>query len=195
MSTRNAAVFLDRDGVLLEDRDLLVSPAELRVLPTVPEALRSLKKAGFQLVVVTNQAVVARGLIDEQRLCEIHDQMRQLLEEAGAPALDAVYYCPHHPEATLPAYRTRCECRKPMPGMILRAASEHHLNLPASFLVGDRMTDVAAGIRAGCRSILVRSGKHTAPPIVTTEPMDPELQPQFACDDLRQAAAWILEQP
>jgi D-glycero-D-manno-heptose 1,7-bisphosphate phosphatase len=195
MNTFAAAVFLDRDGVLLEDCDSLVSSTGIRILPGVPGALQRLKRAGFRLIVVSNQAVVARGLVSEHELRTIHSEMERLLMEAGAPALDAVYFCPHHPEATLLQYRLVCECRKPSPGMILRASEEHGLNLAASFLVGDRMTDVMAGIRAGCRSVLVRTGKHTAPPIVTAEPLNPSVQPDLECADLDQAASWILEQP
>ena len=194
MDTPAAAVFLDRDGVLLEDRDLVVSPADLHILPGVPGALRKLKRAGFRLIVVTNQAAVARGLLSEQQLSEIHVEMCRRLVGAGAPPLDAVYFCPHHPEATLPNYRVACECRKPKPGMILRASYEHGLNLAASFLVGDRLTDVLAGTRAGCRSVLVRTGKHLDAPIVTAEPVDANVRADQECADLEQAAEWILEQ-
>jgi D-glycero-D-manno-heptose 1,7-bisphosphate phosphatase len=195
MNTPAAAVFLDRDGVLVEDRDVLVSSAGFRILPGVPAALTKLKRAGFRLIVVSNQAVVARGLLSEQELEALHVEMGRLLVEAGAPPLDAVYFCPHHPEASLGEYRVACECRKPKPGMLMRAAAEHNLNLAASFMVGDRMTDIVAGARAGCRAVLVRTGKHAAPPIVAAEPVDASVQPDQECADLDQAASWILEQP
>ena len=166
MKLLRAAVFLDRDGVLIEDRGLLVDPAGIHILPGVPTALRKLKEAGFFLAVVSNQAVVARGLISPSDLDALNARIRGLLEAAGAPPLDAAYFCPHHPEAALPQYRVICDCRKPRPGSLLRAAREHGLDLPASFMVGDRMTDVAAGAAAGCRTVLVQTGQHDAPPIV-----------------------------
>jgi D-glycero-D-manno-heptose 1,7-bisphosphate phosphatase len=191
----HAAVFLDRDGVLIEDREVLTRPDEIRVLPGVAEGLRRLKAAGFALIVITNQAVVARGRITEEQLGEIHAEMRRLLERAGAPPLDAIYYCPHHPEAALPEYRTACQCRKPRPGLILRAAVERDLDLPRSVLVGDRITDIIAGQRAGCRTVLVESAATGAPPIVTLEPMDESLRPDYVCSDLVAAADWIRSLP
>lgn len=192
---RVAAVFLDRDGVLIEDRDLLVDAAQIRILEGVPEALTRLHAAGFRLVVVSNQAVVARGLITECQLDAIHARMQALLQQAGAPPLDAIYSCPHHPEATLPEYRLACECRKPRPGMLLRAAREHRLDLCESVLVGDRLTDVAAGSRAGCRTVLVKTAQTEAPPIVTADPLDDPPQPDFVCANLSAAADWILRTP
>ncbi len=195
MTDRHAAVFLDRDGVLIEDRDLLVAPAEIHVLADAPAALTRLHEAGFRLVVVSNQAVVARGLITERDLDAIHARMRELLRQAGSPELDAIYYCPHHPDANLPAYRLTCDCRKPRPGMLLRAAREHNLDLRASFLVGDRLTDVAAGVRAGCRTVLVKTRQSEAPPIVTADPLDDLPQPDFVCESLAAAADWIVRAP
>lgn len=192
---RRAAVFLDRDGVLIEDRDLLVDSAQIRVLEGVPEALNRLRAAGFRLVVVTNQPVVARGLITERELDAIHARMQELLEQAGSPPLDAIYSCPHHPNATLPEYRVACDCRKPRPGMLRSAASEHGLDLGASFLVGDRLTDVAAGARAGCRTVLVTSRHTYSPPIVTPDPLDDLPQPDFVCANLAAAVDWILRSP
>lgn len=192
---RRAAVFLDRDGVLIEDRDLLVDAAQIRVLEGVPEALNRLRAAGFRLVVVTNQPVVARGLITQRALDAIHARMQELLQQAGSPPLDAIYSCPHHPQATLPEYRVACDCRKPRPGMLLSAACEHGLDLGASFLVGDRLTDVAAGSRAGCRTVLVESRHTAAPPIVTPDPLDDLPQPDFVCANLAAAADWILRAP
>jgi D-glycero-D-manno-heptose 1,7-bisphosphate phosphatase len=218
MQLLRAAVFLDRDGVLIEDRGLLVDPAGIRILPGVPAALRKLKEAGFFLAVVSNQAVVARGLISPRDLDALNTRIRGLLEAAGAPPLDAAYFCPHHPEAALPRYRVVCDCRKPRPGSLLRAAREYGLDLAASFMVGDRMTDIAAGTAAGCRTVLLETGQHDAPPIVTAltqgaltpcpSPADhcyamvPDLRsvpggeegcrPNHTCADLPAAAEWIL---
>jgi D-glycero-D-manno-heptose 1,7-bisphosphate phosphatase len=188
----HSAVFLDRDGVLVEDRDLLVHAEDLRVLAGVAEALGRLKAAGFRLIVITNQAVVARGMITEAAVVEIHRQMSRLLELAGAPPLDAFYFCPHHPQATLPEYRVECDCRKPRHGSLLRAAREQDLDLAASFMVGDRITDVICGQGAGCQTVLLQSPASAALPIVTLEPIDASVRPDYICPDLRTAADWIL---
>ena len=189
---RRAAVFLDRDGVLVEDRGLLIDPAELRIPDGVPSGLRRLKEAGFRLIVVSNQTVVARGVITPEGLEAIHAQMLRLLEEAGAPRLDAVYCCVHHPDADLPEYRVRCDCRKPRPGSLLRAAEEHGLDLAASFLIGDRVTDIAAGAAAGCRTVLLRRPGEESPPATSAEPPEGWPQPDCVCPDLSAAAEWIL---
>jgi D-glycero-D-manno-heptose 1,7-bisphosphate phosphatase len=188
-----AAVFLDRDGVLIEDRNLLTRAEDICVLAGVPQALGSLKQAGFRLIVVSNQSVVARGLLTEPQLATLHAELLRLLQRAGAPKLDAIYVCPHHPEATVPAYRVECECRKPRPGSLHRAAREHGLDLARSFMVGDRITDIITGVRAGCRTVLITSGMQTAPPIATLEPIDCSVRPDYTCADLPAAAEWILQ--
>lgn len=193
MDPKRRCVFLDRDGVLVEDRGLLVEPGDFRILAGVPQALRRLHEAGFVLVAVSNQAVVARGLISEAGLEVLHGHLGQLLRQQGAPLLDGFYSCPHHPAATLPAYRTDCACRKPRPGLLLRAAQELGLDLAGSYMVGDRPSDLQAGHRAGCRSIWVQSGRHADRPIESPEAPDPEVPVAFTCNSLLEAAAWILE--
>lgn len=188
----NRAVFLDRDGVLVEDVDLLVHPSELRLLEGVPAALNRLHSAGFRLVVVSNQSVVARGLVSEAAMDCIHEELKKLIRKAGGPDLDAVYFCPHHPNATLPAYRMECECRKPRPGLLLGAAREHDLDLPSSFMVGDRPSDILAGARAGCRTIWVRTGRHLDPPIQSPDLIHEKVTPTWTCAGLSAAAGWIL---
>jgi len=186
-------VFLDRDGVLVEDQGLLTKAEDIRILPGVPEALALLHGAGFALVVVSNQAVVARGLLSEADLLTLQGAVESHLRAAGAPALDGFYYCPHHPSATLAAYRLDCPCRKPRPGLLLRAAEELNLDLPASYMVGDRPTDLQAGHRSGCRSIWVQSGRHGDPPIESSDALDDGIAPAHVCDSLAAAAHWILE--
>ena len=188
----NRAVFLDRDGVLIQDVDLLIKPSQVQTLAGVPDALHRPAAAGFRLIVVTNQTVVARGLATEAEVDEVNSTIVRLLVEQGAPPMDAIYVCPHHPGATVPAYRIECECRKPRPGMLLRAAKDLNLNLGASFLVGDRITDIIAGAKAGCRTVMVQSGLHTAPPIQTVEPIDAAIQPDWICANLSAAVEWIL---
>lgn len=190
--SRRRAVFLDRDGVLIQDVDALVRPADIAVLAGVPSALARLAGAGYALVVITNQTVVSRGLASEEDVGRLHEAMIPLLRQAGAPRLDGVYVCLHHPNATIPAYRMDCECRKPRPGLLVRAASELGLDLPRSTMVGDRVSDVVAGALAGCSTVLVRTGAHGAPMIESSLELADVPSPDYACADLAEAADWIL---
>lgn len=187
------AVFLDRDGVIIEDIHLLTKRSQIRLYPEAPQAIQSLRRAGFKVIVVSNQPVVARGLATESEVSEINEAIQTLLIQAGGSPVDAFYFCPHHPNATLSAYRLDCACRKPRPGLLLQAVREHNLELPASFMIGDRLTDIVAGQAAGCRTVLVQTGMHTAKPIETPDPLDTSVQPDFTCANLQQAAHWILE--
>lgn len=171
----------------------MTDPGQIRIRQEVPSALKLLRQAGFRLIVVTNQTVVARGLVSEHDVARINDLMEDLLVKAGAPRFDDCYICPHHPSATLPAYRRDCECRKPKPGMLLQAAREHALELSASFMIGDRITDIIAGDRAGCRTVLLKTGAHLLPAIETSEPVDESIKPHFSCSSLEEAARWILK--
>lgn len=186
------AVFLDRDGVLIEDVDLLVSQDQVHLIRGAAEGVKALRESGFLVVVVSNQTVVARGLATEADVCAVHGHIQRLLLIEGTTAIDRFYYCPHHPNATLPEYRIACTCRKPRPGMLLSAADDLSIDLSASYMIGDRMSDVAAGQRAGCQTILVQSGRHLDPPIESPDPISSSCQPDFVCTDLRQAAEWIL---
>jgi D-glycero-D-manno-heptose 1,7-bisphosphate phosphatase len=148
------AVFLDRDGTLIAEVGYLGDPDGVDVLPGVPEALRRLRDAGFALVVVSNQAGVARGYFTEHDVLAVNSRVAEALESEGI-RLDAWHYCVHHPDFGDP-----CECRKPEPGMLRRAARELDLDLSRSWIVGDHPSDAEAGRRAGARGILVLSG-HT----------------------------------
>lgn len=183
--SRARAVFLDRDGVLVRDVHHLVMPEQLELLPGVPEALRRLRGAGWRLIVVTNQSVVARGWISEEELQGIHRVLQDQLDSHGA-ALDALYYCPHHPSGAVPAYRLACQCRKPAPGLLLRAAREWAIDLRASVVVGDALSDVEAGRRAGTRTVLIRSSE-------IAEERDEGPAPDYVARDLPDASRWILE--
>ena len=186
------AIFLDRDGVILEDNGCALTELDLIPLLGIAEALGLLKAAGYALVLVTNQAVVARGLISEAQLNELHTQLQSMLVTLGAPHLDAIYACPHHPNATDPAYRQICECRKPRPGLLLSAAKEHDIDLSQSFMIGDRFSDIVAGQSAGCKSILVTTGQHLAPPIQSGEKAPLTTKADHVCPDLLSAAHWII---
>lgn len=161
MSELRPAIFFDRDGTLTVEKDWIVRPDELELLPGAAEAVRAARDAGYATVVVTNQSAVARGMIDEAELAAIHAHLAELLAARGA-ALDAVYACPHHPTEGVGARKVECECRKPKPGLLLRAARELGLDLARSFIVGDAERDVAAGAACGVRGILVATGKGAA---------------------------------
>lgn len=189
MSAR--AVFLDRDGVLVEDRGPLVDRSQIRVLPGVARALRDLHDAGHRLFVVSNQTVVARGLLDEAEVRALHAEIQRALVVDGAPVLDGFYFCPHHPHADVARYRGTCDCRKPSPGLIAQACAEHGLDATTSVMVGDRPSDIVAGARAGCRTVWVQTGRHVDAPIVVDGGFE-AATPDHACADLEAAARWIL---
>lgn len=150
----DAAVFLDRDGTLTQDTGYPHRPEELRMLPGAAEALRALRSMGYRLIVVTNQSGLARGIFTEDDLQAYHAELERRLAAAGA-RLDAVYWCPHHPEGSVERWRRVCACRKPLPGLILQAARDHRIDLAASFLVGDAPRDAEAARAAGCTPILM----------------------------------------
>jgi D-glycero-D-manno-heptose 1,7-bisphosphate phosphatase len=185
------AVFLDRDGVLIEDHGPLVDAEDISVAAGAAQALRRLAAAGFKIVVVSNQTVVARGLLDPEEMLALQGQVEQRLCAAGAAPLDGFYFCPHHPNATVPAYRCRCDCRKPAPGLLLEAAAALGIDLTRSVMIGDRPSDVLAGKRAGCRTIQVTCGRHLDAPIEVTGGFTPP-DPDHLCADLDQAATHIL---
>ncbi len=152
------AAFLDRDGVLNEERAFVCRREDFVLLPGAIEALARLQAAGYRRIVVTNQSGIARGLYSEQDYQALTDHLRQRLRAAGV-TLDAIEYCPHLPDAPLPQYRLDCACRKPRPGMLLRASGALDIDPAASFLVGDRLSDVQAGRAAGVgKCFVVRSG-------------------------------------
>jgi D-glycero-D-manno-heptose 1,7-bisphosphate phosphatase len=146
------AVFLDRDGVLTRERsDYVKTPDELEVLPGIGSPLRDLRKMGFRLVVVTNQSVVGRGLTTDVEMGRIHEKLQSELNRMGC-SVDAIYYCPHLPGAG-------CSCRKPAPGLILRAAKDLGLDIASSWMIGDKEIDLEAAKRAGCRGFRVKTNQ------------------------------------
>jgi D-glycero-D-manno-heptose 1,7-bisphosphate phosphatase len=156
------AVFLDRDGTLVEEVPYLHDPARVALLGGVG-ALARLAAAGYALVVVTNQAGVARGLYDEAAVDTVHRRLAELLAAAGV-RLDAVLHCPHHPEGTVPGYARRCRCRKPGPGMLEAAAGRLGLDLAGSYLIGNHPTDVGAAVAAGVTPLYVTTGQAAGRP-------------------------------
>ena len=181
------AVFLDRDGTLIEERNYLDRVEAIAPFPDVASALARLARAGFALVLVTNQAGVARGYFDEDFVRRAHEHLAALLARDGI-VLDGYYYCPHHPEGTLETYRRVCRCRKPGPGMVEDAARDLHLDVARSFVIGDKWIDVELAQNAGARGILVRTGYGAA---IEAEPPH-GLQPFAIVDTLADAAQVIL---
>jgi len=160
----NRAVFVDRDGTLIVNRHYGSDPDAIELLPGVAEGLRSLREAGYRLVLVSNQSGVARGYFDEAAVGRMHDRLQRMLDAHGA-ALDGLEYCPHHPEGVSGTpHAVPCACRKPEPGMILRAARKHAVNLSESWMVGDIEADVEAGRRSGARTILIGPEPSRLPP-------------------------------
>ena len=184
------AVFLDRDGTMIEERGYLHDLDLVTPFPFTAPAIVRLREAGFAIVVVTNQAGVARGLFDEEAVRRVHARLDMLLAPAGA-APDAYYYCPHHPEGVVEGYRVACGCRKPAPGLVERAARDLDLDVRRSFVVGDKWIDVGLANRAGARGILVRTGygagETEPPPGVRVETIVPTLAE--AADAILAAAA------
>jgi D-glycero-D-manno-heptose 1,7-bisphosphate phosphatase len=151
------AIFLDRDGVVIEDVHYLAAPNQVRFVPGSADAIAALNRAGWPVVIATNQAGVGRGFFTADSVHAVHQHLADQLAGYGA-RIEAFYFCPHHPAAEVPAYRTACACRKPGPGMLRQAASELGLDLARSWMIGDRESDLQAGAAAGARTILVRTG-------------------------------------
>jgi D,D-heptose 1,7-bisphosphate phosphatase len=152
----NKAIFLDRDDTLIEDPGYINSPDQVKLLPYAASSLVELKQMGYKLIVVTNQSGIARGIVKEEALTQIHHQLKTLLGKEGA-YLDDIYFCPYHPNGAIPKYCKESDLRKPNPGMILKAADDHDIDLAQSWMVGNSYRDITAGLRAGCRTILINS--------------------------------------
>jgi len=181
------AVFLDKDGTLIEDVPYNVDPDLIRLTTGAETGLRSLHQAGYELIVISNQAGVAHGYFPEQALLAVEAQLRYLLAEIGVP-LAGFYYCPHHPEGKVPGYKISCSCRKPEPGLIIRAAKDRRVDLTLSWFIGDILNDVEAGRRAGCQTVLINNGNETEWVI------SPQRIPHYIATDLAQAAQFIIFQ-
>lgn len=173
------AVFIDRDGTIIEDRDYLQHPEGVTFIPGAAKALRLFDKLGLPVVLISNQSGIGRGIISEQQHAQVHEAFLLQLRHHGC-YVDASYYCPHKPD-------DGCACRKPNPGLLHEAAFDLGLSLSASFMIGDRLSDIEAGRRAGCRSALVLTGRGRD----TLECLQPWQTPDFVGDDLLAVAFWI----
>jgi D-glycero-D-manno-heptose 1,7-bisphosphate phosphatase len=174
------AIFLDRDDTIIEDPGYINCAEQVKLVPAAAQALVELRKLGFKLIVVSNQSGIARGIIQEQAIGEIHDKLKQLLAEHNA-YLDRIYYCPYHPDGAVQKFRKESDWRKPKPGMLLAASKEMKISLADSWMIGNGYSDIGAGKAAGCRTILIKS--NVKPP--EKKPGDPD--PDFEVINMREA--------
>ena len=180
-------MFIDRDGTLIEEAGYLNRLDRLAFFPYSVDAVRSLNRAGLAVVLITNQGGIAKGLLDETFLEQAHGIILERLRGGGA-SVDGIYYCPHHPEGTIAPLRVDCDCRKPRPGLLTRAARDLDLDLARSFMVGDRVKDLETGRAVGARTVLVRTGYGA------DEEASAGGKADAIVDTLIDAAAWILQQ-
>ncbi len=178
------AVFLDKDGTLVDDVPFNVDPQHIRLAPGAIPGLCLLAQAGYELIVISNQAGVARGHFTEAELLDVEQHLRALLADIGV-RLAGFYYCPHDPQGRVTSYAVPCGCRKPAPGLLLRAAAAHDIDLARSWFIGDILDDVEAGNRAGCRTVLIYGNE-------TEWRWSHERQPHAIVDDLGEAAHTVL---
>jgi len=186
---KRRAVFIDRDGTLNEDVGYPGRPDQIRIFEASYEAVRRLNRAGFAVVVVTNQSGVGRGYFSEEDVAQVHRAMAEAMAARGA-RLDAFYYCPHYAGSNDPAYALDCDCRKPRPGMGRKAAADLGLDLAASYMIGDKVEDVEFGAAVGAAPILVLTGYGEPSRRRLTEL---GLTPARVAADVLAAVDWILE--
>jgi D-glycero-D-manno-heptose 1,7-bisphosphate phosphatase len=157
MAGKRHAVFLDRDGTINVEKEYLHKVEDFKFIDGAPGAIRALKRAGYLVIVVTNQSGVARGYYSLDDVANLHEYIQGELAKSGS-AIDAFYVCPHHPTEGTGEYRRECDCRKGAPGMLLQAARDHNIDLSRSFMVGDKVADIEAAENAGCKPIMVLTG-------------------------------------
>ncbi len=182
------AVFLDRDGVINEDVDHLHRKEDFAFIPRAPQAIKLLNENGYTVIVITNQTTIARGICLEEDVVRLNRHMTELLSQQGAK-IDAVYYCPHHPDpekAQIRKYNIDCECRKPKPGMIFQAQRDFQISdLSESYMIGDKTSDIKAGFLAGCKTILVETGYGGSDNLY-------EVTPDYIASDLYSAVSEVI---
>lgn len=195
MSKKIDAIFFDRDGVLIKDTHLLVDEKEISPLQGIRDLIEYLTILKLKLFVVTNQTVVARGLLSYQKAISLNDKViKSVTPRSIKNPFLKTYLCPHHPEATIKKYRVRCTCRKPSPGMILNACEEFNINANNSILIGDRTSDVIAGNKAGCKTIQILSGMHSEKTIMSDiKVLDKETKPHYLVKNLLEVIPIIEE--
>ncbi len=190
MSLKKKAVFLDRDGNINKDVGYPSSYEMIEIYPYSFEAVRKINASGLLAVVITNQSGIARGLIEEKALLDIHRKLKEDFSRRDA-YFDGIYYCPHFPEADHPVYGIKCTCRKPAPGMALQAAADLNIDTSLSYMVGDKIEDILFGININARTILVLTGYGTRTQELLKEK---GIQPSYVATNLLEAVNWILTQ-
>ena len=188
---KRRAVFIDRDGTISEEVGYINHPSRFSLFPYAPAAIKHLNENGWLAIVITNQAGVARGYFSEDMIQTVHERMTKQLESGGAK-LDAVYYCAHHPSVGDPPYRFECDCRKPKPGLISRAAQDFDIGLEESWVVGDRYSDVELARNAGVKSAFVMSGYGRGE--WEHQRANWTMQPDLVAESLLEAVAAIVNQ-
>lgn len=184
-----AALFLDRDGCVNKEVGYIRELEKLELIPGAARVIRAMNEAQVPVILITNQSGPARGYYPESWITTLHDRLTTLLAEQGA-RLDAIYYCPHLPDGTVPELSYRCDCRKPEPGMLLKAADEHDLDLERSFMIGDKATDVDVGKRVRANTILLTSGYGSE---VLAGNYQHQVEPDYIYDSLSEAFDGVLK--
>jgi D-glycero-D-manno-heptose 1,7-bisphosphate phosphatase len=184
------AIFMDRDGTISEEVGYVNHLSRYRLLPHSLAAIRLINDAGFLAIVTTNQSGVARGYFAEALVAQVHERLQSWVRDSGA-RLDAIYYCPHHPREGPPPFRVDCDCRKPRPGMLHRAAREHEIDLTRSYMIGDSRVDMEAAAAAGVQPVLVLTGYGRG--LVENQRDHLKVEPLTITDNLLEAVRFILE--
>ena len=184
------AIFLDRDGTLIEEVGYLQRLEDIQIYPEAFEAVEKINQSGARAIVITNQSAIARGLIAEEDLEQVHRFLADAFDQNKA-RIDAFYHCPHHPTEGTGTNTRACDCRKPQPGLFLRAAQDLQLDLGASHMIGDKLQDIEAGHQAGCRSILVKTGYGQEE--ASNSLSNPLQRPDHISVNILEAVNWILE--
>jgi len=189
----NKAIFFDRDGVLIEDTHLISKLDQVKYFNNIDSILNRLRKMEYKLFLITNQSVVARGLIQHQEAMQLNrDILKNIFDENVDQVFTDIFLCPHHPHADVPEFRKECNYRKPGPGFLNKAIARYNLDSRKCFMVGDRSSDIIAGNLAGCSTILIKSGQHNSPLVITkTNYKDDLLVPNFSIDSLEQIFSLI----
>jgi D-glycero-D-manno-heptose 1,7-bisphosphate phosphatase len=184
-SGSNKAIFIDKDGTLIPDIPYNVDPGKISLQEGALAGLHQLQEAGYLLIIISNQSGVARGIFKEEALIHVQHKIESLLAEKGV-VLNGFYYCPHYPDSSIKEYSVECDCRKPQPGMLLKAALDFNIDLTRSWMIGDILNDVEAGKKAGCKTVLIDNGN-------TVVHLDNPIRiPDYKAKNIEEAAAQIL---
>ncbi len=180
---KNKCVFLDRDGVLIKDVGYLKKPEDIIIMPDSIDALKSLKACGFLLIIVTNQAGIAKGFFNTRDLAAVNDKLLKIYEDNGV-IIDDLYFCPHHENGTVEPYNIKCSCRKPETGMVLKGVKKFNIDTDKSYMVGDKDSDIMLAKNSGLKSFYIRNFMYEH---------DENIAPDFYVKDLKEAYEIIIK--